>query len=87
MWEQPECDVEISRGHGNEILGSLSSCSKKDNHVLKTSATRYKYARSAEGFESGRDDQKLLDEGSILGRLRIAELGEARRLIKDRKHR
>lgn len=34
MREQPECDAQIPGEHGNEILGSLNSGSKQNNHVL-----------------------------------------------------
>lgn len=34
MREQPDCDVQISRGHGSRILDSLRSRGKANNHVL-----------------------------------------------------
>jgi len=34
MGKQPECDIQISQGHGDKILDPVSLRSKRNNHVF-----------------------------------------------------
>lgn len=76
MGKQPECDIQISRGHGDKILDPLSLRIKGINHAFDGKVGWSTALPVLVQQNAGQ--KKLPDEDVIMGHLKVAKAVRAR---------